>query len=262
MESVWSSMKSLLLFIKAMSSISSRVYMGSLFATKRNDIAYQVFNLHENQLMDEKAQKTERKPDKTTSTTEQQQHGEDKHDKTDFALNDNQCHRDLTATTAPGATTRPRLPTLHFSYSRRNIFLYALFLLTCNLIIPCILFYPLVSRESCVQTTIQVAYRELTHRTLYSVTKLTPKEVIGISSAALGISSCFDSPMRLYRRTTYHSIPNVLLSTYLLVIRHRKRFGPLGNDTWWYLDFSMWTYTVALLIFAIPLAIAPAVPLL
>lgn len=237
-----------------MSSVSSTVW---LFAQKPNHIAYHVLNLFENQLMEEKAQKTERE---IVKTTEGQQHEDDKHDKTDSALNDNQCH--WTATTAPGATTRPTLPTLHFSYSRRNIFLYALFLLTCNLIIPCILFYSLVSRESGVQNAIQVAYRRLTHRTLYSVTKLTPKEVIGISSAALGISSCFDSPMRLYRRTTYHSIPNVLLSTYLLVIRHRKRFGPLGNDTWWYLDFSMWTYTVALLIFAIPLAIAPAVPLL
>lgn len=94
------------------------------------------------------------------------------------------------------------------------------------------------------------------------VTKLTPKAVIGTSSAALGISSCFDYPMRLYRRTTYYSIPSILPLTHLPSLSSGlKRFGPLGNDTWWYLDFSMWTYTVALLIFAIPLAIAPAVPL-
>ncbi|KJA23286.1 hypothetical protein HYPSUDRAFT_597000 [Hypholoma sublateritium FD-334 SS-4] len=81
-----------------------------------------------------------------------------------------------TTTTAQSESTHPALPALHFSYSRRNIFLHALFLLTCNLIIPLNLFYSLVSP-----------------------TKLTPKAVIGISSAALGISPCFDYPMRLYR---------------------------------------------------------------
>ncbi|KAF8964249.1 hypothetical protein BDZ97DRAFT_1817186 [Flammula alnicola] len=117
--------------------------------------------------------------------------------------------------------TQSSFPELHFTYRRTYIFLYVLFLLLCNFVIPCILFYPLVS-----------------------FTKLSNKGVIGISSVALGISSCFDSPIRLYR-----------------LVRHRRTFGPLGNDNWWYLDFTMWTNTVALLIFAIPLAIAPVVPL-
>ncbi|KDR82524.1 hypothetical protein GALMADRAFT_237868 [Galerina marginata CBS 339.88] len=117
--------------------------------------------------------------------------------------------------------TNPTLPELRFTYRRTYIFLYVLFLFTCNVVIPCILFYPLVG-----------------------LTKLSKKEVIGISSAALGISSCFDTPARLYR-----------------LVRYRRLYGPLGSDTWWHLDFSMWTYTIALFIFAVPLAIAPAIPL-
>ncbi|KAF4617127.1 hypothetical protein D9613_005783 [Agrocybe pediades] len=119
------------------------------------------------------------------------------------------------------ATTDTPFPELHFTYSRLYIFLYALFLLICNLVIPILLFYPLIT---------------LTH--------LTKKTVIGISSGALGLSSCFDSPVRLYR-----------------LVRYRGTYGPLGHDVWWHLDFSMWAYTIALLIFAIPLAIAPAIPL-
>jgi len=66
--------------------------------------------------------------------------------------------------------------------------------------------------------------------------------------------------------------------------RHRKKYGPLyfpdlwhedpsilpaGQGrvmrkmprNWWHLDFSMWTYQIGLFFFAIPLAIAPAIPL-
>jgi hypothetical protein len=32
-------------------------------------------------------------------------------------------------------------------------------------------------------------------------------------------------------------------------------YGPLGNDTWWHLDFVMWAYSFACIIFSIPLAI-------
>jgi len=99
---------------------------------------------------------------------------------------------------------------------------------------------------------------------VFPVTKLTKKTVIGISSGALGLSSCFDSPLRLYRRKSWHNILYITLDrqTIPTVVRHRRTYGPLGDDVWWHLDFSMWAYTVALLIFAIPLAIAPAIPLL
>ncbi|KAK7467325.1 hypothetical protein VKT23_004382 [Stygiomarasmius scandens] len=33
----------------------------------------------------------------------------------------------------------------------------------------------------------------------------------------------------------------------------------MGTDVWWHLDFTMWSYTFALLVFAFPLAIAPAI---
>ncbi|KAF8158455.1 hypothetical protein B0H34DRAFT_708927 [Crassisporium funariophilum] len=110
---------------------------------------------------------------------------------------------------------------LHFTYRRTYIALYVAFLLACNVVIPCLLFY-----------------------LLEEFTKMGPKTLIGISSAALGLSSCFDSPVRLFR-----------------LVKHRRVYGPLGSDVWWHLDFSMWTYTFALLVFAIPLAIAPAIPL-
>ncbi|KAF5340781.1 hypothetical protein D9611_007521 [Ephemerocybe angulata] len=108
------------------------------------------------------------------------------------------------------------LPPLHFSYHMRYVVIYILFLLVCNFVIPLILFYPLVY-----------------------LTKLSIRHVVGISSAALGLSSCFDAPFRLWRLT-----------------KHRTMYGPLGDDVWWHLDFVMWTYTFATIIFAIPLAIA------
>jgi len=111
------------------------------------------------------------------------------------------------------------LPALHFSFKWRPIIIYISFLLICNVLIPCLLFY-----------------------LLQNFTSITTKELIGISSAALGLSSCFDAPFRLYR-----------------LVRYRRNYGPLGSDIWWHLDFVMWTYTFALLIFAIPLAVAPAI---
>jgi len=111
------------------------------------------------------------------------------------------------------------LPDLHFSYKWSLIGLYIGFLVLCNVLIPCLLYY-----------------------LLQIFTPITTKELIGISSAALGISSCFDAPFRLYR-----------------LVRHRRTYGPLGSDVWWHLDFVMWTYTFALLVFAFPLAIAPAI---
>ncbi|KAF9474021.1 hypothetical protein BDN70DRAFT_345318 [Pholiota conissans] len=193
--------------------------------------AYGLHDVHPEKNMQEKVQSVESKvlvgiPLPTLWFQQKRRSGEpeafDKHEKTKA----NTTVLNVTATSDTSSTsTRNRTPStfpeLHFTYSRTKILLYACFLLLCNLIIPCILFYPLVS-----------------------LTTLSPKAVIGISSAALGISSCFDTPMRLYR-----------------LVRYRREFGPLGNDTWWYLDFSMWIYTVALLIFAIPLAIAPAIPL-
>ncbi|KAJ3999890.1 hypothetical protein F5050DRAFT_1734634 [Lentinula boryana] len=111
------------------------------------------------------------------------------------------------------------LPDLHFSYRKTSVALYIAFLIICNVLIPCLLFY-----------------------LLQTFTKITTKELIGISSAALGLSSCFDAPFRLFR-----------------LVRRRTTYGPLGTDVWWHLDFVMWTYTFALLVFAFPLAIAPAI---
>ncbi|KAJ3868033.1 hypothetical protein EV359DRAFT_78050 [Lentinula novae-zelandiae] len=109
------------------------------------------------------------------------------------------------------------LPDLHFSYRKTSVALYVAFLIICNVLILCLLFY-----------------------LLQNFTNITTKELIGISSAALGISSWFDAPFRLFR-----------------LVKHARTYGP--TDVWWHLDFVMWTYTFALLVFAFPLAIAPAI---
>jgi len=111
------------------------------------------------------------------------------------------------------------LPDLHFSYNKIYVAAYISFLIFCNVLIPCLLYY-----------------------LLQTFTSINTQSLIGISSAALGLSSCFDAPFRLIR-----------------LVRHRTTYGPLGTDVWWHLDFVMWTYTFALLVFAFPLAIAPAI---
>ncbi|TNY20404.1 hypothetical protein DMC30DRAFT_447119 [Rhodotorula diobovata] len=134
----------------------------------------------------------------------------------------------------------PPLDSWHFSL--KGPLIYLVFLLVCNVLIPCLLYYLL---------------RENTH--------LTDKELIGIGSAALGVSSCFDAPLRFWRLT-----------------RHRAKYGPLyyphapdpafepAGKRWlpkemprsfWHLDFTMWCYQAGLFAMAVPLAIAPAVPL-
>ncbi|GAA5956662.1 hypothetical protein JCM8115_000642 [Rhodotorula mucilaginosa] len=134
----------------------------------------------------------------------------------------------------------PRLDTFHFSL--RGPFLYAIFVIFCNVAVPCMIYYP---------------------TQIY--TKISDEELIGIGSAALGVSSCFDAPIRVWRLT-----------------RHRVKYGPLyypfvadpafepaGKNrlmkkmprSWWHMDFMMHTYTIALFFFAIPLAVAPAIPL-
>ncbi|KAF9463463.1 hypothetical protein BDZ94DRAFT_612764 [Collybia nuda] len=124
-----------------------------------------------------------------------------------------------TRTTMSDDVDNEILPPLHFSFRWTSILLYFAFLVFFNVVIPVLLYY-----------------------LLRQVTGITTKELIGISSAALGLSSCFDAPFRLYR-----------------LVRFRRMYGPIGSDVWWHLDFVMWTYTFALLVFAIPLAIAPAI---
>jgi len=125
-----------------------------------------------------------------------------------------------TRTDPQNGTSDAPPPLVFENFRKLPVALYIAFLLTCNVLFPCLLYYLLAS-----------------------FTKLTEKALIGIASSALGISSCFDSPFRIYR-----------------LIRFRKLYGPLNDDKWWHLDFFMWIYTIMLLTFAFPLAIAPAVP--
>ncbi|GAA5820984.1 hypothetical protein JCM11251_001908 [Rhodosporidiobolus azoricus] len=134
-------------------------------------------------------------------------------------------------------------PPLNLTFKLKNPLLYFAFLVLCNVVIPVLLYYP-----------------------IRATTDLSDKELIGIGSAALGLSSCFDAPFRMWKLT-----------------RHRAKYGPLYYPyapvdpalqpaekkwlpkdmprSWWHLDFFMWTYQAGLFLFAVPLAIAPAIPL-
>jgi hypothetical protein len=68
------------------------------------------------------------------------------------------------------------LPTLHFDFKKWTLAGYIIFLIVCNVLIPCLLFY-----------------------LLEIFTKFNDQELIGVSSSALGLSSCIDSPVRLLR---------------------------------------------------------------
>ena len=54
----------------------------------------------------------------------------------------------ITASIATETTASYSLPELHFSWVPTYVVFYVLFLLLCNLIIPCVLYYPLEDRKS------------------------------------------------------------------------------------------------------------------
>ncbi|KAI5480088.1 hypothetical protein MNV49_001748 [Pseudohyphozyma bogoriensis] len=127
----------------------------------------------------------------------------------------------VTASPAGGLHLSTRPPPLEFRFHWLRPSLYFLFLLFCNVLIPCLLYY-----------------------LLQIYTPLDEQTLVGVSSAALGLSSCFDAPFRLF-----------------LLVKHHKKFGPLSSTKWWHLDSFMFAYTICLFVFAFPLAIAPAIPL-
>ncbi|KAF8873878.1 hypothetical protein BD779DRAFT_1678991 [Infundibulicybe gibba] len=138
---------------------------------------------------------------------------------THTAVSGSSCQEPSPKSEAPPRDPKTAHPPgeLVFRWHWTGVALYVSFLVFCNVLIPCLLFY-----------------------LLRIFTPMPTKELIGISSAALGVSSCFDAPFRLYR-----------------LVRFRNTYGPLGLGSWWHLDFVMWTYTFALLVFAIPLAVSP-----
>lgn len=73
-------------------------------------------------------------------------------------------------------------------------------------------------------------------------TSLSMQNVIGASSGSLGVSAMFEFPRRLYK-----------------LWYHRERYGPLNDDVKWHLDSFMLWYTIAMMLAAVPLAVAPAV---
>ncbi|BGP20150.1 hypothetical protein JCM10213v2_008285 [Rhodosporidiobolus nylandii] len=120
-------------------------------------------------------------------------------------------------------------PPLNFHFTLRGPLLYLAFLVLCNVVIPCMLYYPLKDN-----------------------TDLSDESLIGIGSAVLGLSSCFDAPFRMYKLT-----------------RHRAKYGPLyypyapdpahqpaGNNrlmknmprSWWHLGANFFLFSFAMLI--------------
>jgi len=119
----------------------------------------------------------------------------------------------------PQPSGLPVIEGFHLWHRKQSNLAYAIFILFTNLAIPCILFYPLKQH-----------------------TNLSYNALIGIASATLGISSSCDGPFRMWK-----------------LWKHRDVYGPLKDENKWHLDFTMHLYSVALLIFAIPLAVASAV---
>ncbi|GAA5823923.1 hypothetical protein JCM10212_005003, partial [Sporobolomyces blumeae] len=153
-------------------------------------------------------------------------------------------HGTLESAYLPDHFDPDRPPRLDFAFSPKGPLVYLAFLLTCNVLIPCLLFY--LPR---IYTTI------------------SDKELIGIGSASLGLSSCFDAPLRFWRLTRWRKLYGPL---YYADVEHLDpTYLPAGQGrvmrqmprNWWHLDFSMWTYQIGLFFFAIPLAVAPAIPL-
>ncbi|KAG8847158.1 hypothetical protein FRB96_001676 [Tulasnella sp. 330] len=64
---------------------------------------------------------------------------------------------------------------------------------------------------------------------------------IGAGSGSLGVSAMFEFPRRLYK-----------------LWRYRERYGPLNDDVKWHLDSFMHSYTLAMILASVPLAVAPA----
>ncbi|KAG8987012.1 hypothetical protein FRB94_002808 [Tulasnella sp. JGI-2019a] len=136
--------------------------------------------------------------------------------------------RDSTATTddstvmsssPPEDPSKP--PPIRFkpwSEKRWNIIIYWLIIIFCNLALPCIIYYPI--------------------RTL---TTMSLQNAIGAGSGSLGVSAMFEFPRRLYK-----------------LWRYRERYGGLNDDCRWHLDSFMFSYTFAMLVASVPLAVAPA----
>jgi len=102
---------------------------------------------------------------------------------------------------------------------KKGIIIYWGLIIFCNVVIPCLVFYPVKGLGE----------------------NVTTKDAIGIGSASLGISATLEFPLRAW--TLY---------------KRKDEVGPLGDQPWWHFDSFMWFYTLAMLVAAIPLAVAPA----
>jgi len=102
---------------------------------------------------------------------------------------------------------------------RWNILIYWVLIIFCNLALPCIIYYP-----------------------IRGLTSLSLQDAIGAGSASLGVSAMFEFPRRLYK-----------------LWRYRDRYGPLNDDCRYHFDSFMFSYTLAMLVASVPLAVAPAV---
>lgn len=119
-------------------------------------------------------------------------------------------------------------PPLDFHFAWKGPILYLAFLLVCNVLIPCVSVSHWLSRYRLLTTLVstaqllyyllricpssllplRTALLNLTKPLLvHTDTRLDDKELIGIGSAALGVSSCFDAPVRLWKRAFSSATP-------------------------------------------------------
>lgn len=106
-------------------------------------------------------------------------------------------------------------------------------------------------------------------RLTYERTLVSPQQLSGYPHVSMHPSVCISVCSRLTGLLANFNNLNELRHGYYvriyfchrssLVVRFRKRYGPLNDDVFWHGDFFMWSYTICLFFFSFPLAIAPAV---
>ncbi|KAK4047745.1 hypothetical protein OIV83_005253 [Microbotryomycetes sp. JL201] len=133
------------------------------------------------------------------------------------------------------------------SFKWRIPALYMVFLVFWNIVVPCLLFYALDFRQCLGESASAPQSTREADTDTSTVTGMDDATIIGISSAALGISSFIDMPIRLFK-----------------LIRRGERYAPPDvngqRHEWYYLDATMMACAWILGFFAVPLSVAPAIP--
>jgi hypothetical protein len=117
-----------------------------------------------------------------------------------------------------GKTVDSGPPSLSFSPwdKKTSIVVCVLGLLLFDLVLPCIIYYSLIS-----------------------LSNLNIEVILGISCASLGLGEMMELPLRGYR-----------------LVKYREEYSPLGQDAKWGFDFLFWWYIIATVIGIVPYVIS------